>query len=114
MRRSVLILLIVGGTLRPLAADAQGLNGALVGTKQAGSLLTRSVMGSGGVGDDGPEVCTNCPVQSTAAVAAVPAAPGGKRLPAFSAILTALLPLKSHCVLSHSSNMSATPLAPGS
>ncbi len=32
MRRSVLILLIVGGTLRPLAADAQGLNGALVGT----------------------------------------------------------------------------------
>jgi carboxypeptidase family protein/TonB-dependent receptor-like protein len=32
MRRSVLILLVVGATLQPFAADGQGLNGALVGT----------------------------------------------------------------------------------
>ena len=64
------------------------------------------------MGDEGPLVCTSWWSQSMAAVAAVPPVPGGNLVPAFKAIVWALLPLKMHW-FRHSSNIRATPGALG-
>src|SRR6476660_2788775 len=67
-------------------------NGGDRGTVQAGSRLTRRVIRSGGVGEEGPLVCTRLPSQSIAAVADVPdVADTGNFDPAFRRIPGELL-----------------------
>src|SRR4029079_15307403 len=83
-------------------------NGGEAGIVQAGSRLTRRVIKSGGVGEDGPLVCTNWLSQSIAAVADVPDADTGNFEPAFRRIPGELLLWKLQPLL-HSSNISATP-----
>src|SRR5512134_1433948 len=91
-----------------LLHELGSMNGAVVGTKQSGSLTTYSVMMSGGVGELGPEVKTGLPAQSIAAEAVAPPEPGGNWSPALSEIVNAFVPSKLH-VLPHSSKTSATP-----
>src|SRR5215204_6230694 len=98
-----------------LASQSSGsINSGLVGTMHAEeppgpsmSRLTRIVMRMGGVGELGPLVLTSWPDQSTAGDAGVPDVVGN-RVPALSAIVSALLPSNRPLIL-FSSNMSATP-----
>src|SRR5687768_9353147 len=92
--------------------------GGEVGTKQPGSLTTRTEMRIGGVGPISPLVCTGLPAQSIAAVAGAPPPNGGGNLvPAFRAMVSALFPLKmqdGQLPGPASLNIRATPGKPGS
>src|SRR5215208_5343555 len=100
------------------------MNGGVVGTKHAEvppapavSLRTRILMRIAGVGDDGPLVSTRWSSQSIAAVAPTPAVPRGNFVPALRAMVSAEFPLKMHepqLPGPDSSNINATPGAPGS